>query len=197
MGINIGERIYNLRRWLANTIVGGDFFIAEEDAHKASENLVWLNGRLAEEQERCKVLERQIAMPPKQASSLKPIFSHKCPEPTATDVIEKVLKRPIQWVDKSKLDLANRRVWGGHARSLTDNPLFQAICGKIGSDPSEDTSGELVKIMIEHIAKHSKNHEETRDLRMCINGIERIREEVNSWLFFENTSTNEELNAPM
>lgn len=180
MKFDIAGISHRAKRWIANFITGGDLFVAEDDLKRTAQNLALMRERLEKERQKCEELSK-----------------HECPEITATAVINRILRRPITWVDKSKLDIPNRKAWSGHARSLIDNPLFQAICGKIGNTEAEDTSGELVKIIIEHIAKHSKNHEETRDLRMTINGIERVREEVASWLFNESTSSMEGLNDPL
>lgn len=171
MKLNSALAIRDFKRWIANAITGGDLFIAEKEL---------------------KYLELENKM-----RSQETVSSHVCPMPTAEAVIEKILNRPLAWVDMTKMDVATRRQWGGHATALLQNPLFQALCGTVGKTKSEETSGELVKDLIEHIAKKSKDHEETRDLRMTINGVELVRERAAAWLFFETQATNNEPNAPM
>lgn len=208
--------IHDVKHWIANTITGGVLIAAEDDAKRAAQGLVWLNGRLAEEQETAlyfrKIhkqeelknldLKRRIAnLQVERDKAIGEVRyemeSHKCPEPTAEAVIENILRRPLAWVDMKKMDTNTRRTWGGHALSLLNNPLFQALSGTVGLNGDKDTSGELAKDIIEHIAKQSRDHAETRDLRMTLNGIELLRERAKNWLYLDTESTNNEPNAPM
>jgi len=99
---------------------------------------------------------------------------------TATLLVNQILDRPLIWVDRSKMTDEVRQVWATEAQSLLRNRVFIALCGK--TIDGEKTNGELVKIMIEHIARYSSSHEETRDMRMQMSGIELIREHAESFL---------------
>jgi hypothetical protein len=91
---------------------------------------------------------------------------------TSSDLVNAIMERPIEWVNWKALPQQERNAWSQEAQQVLRNRAFISLCG------SNETNGELVKVLIEHIARYTKNHDETRDMRMTISGIELIRENL-------------------
>jgi len=89
-------------------------------------------------------------------------------ELSATHTIEKLLDRKISWYNYRELDNNKRKEYYFNAQAILDNEVFKNEMQHIISDT------------IKHIAKRSKNHEETQGNRMSINGLEVFRERLKS-----------------
>lgn len=94
---------------------------------------------------------------------------------TSKDLVETILRNDIVWIDKDKMNSTDRLSWGNEAKALLENRVFQSLVGKIDAEGNK-TNGEIVKNLIEGIARNSKDYDEVRFLRSTINGIELIRE---------------------
>lgn len=94
-------------------------------------------------------------------------FDSKC-------LLEKILCRPLNWVDTSNFSENEQRIWHGEAQALLRNPVFVSLCG------DSKSNGEIVKDLIEYIAKNSKNFEEVLYLRAKIAGVELIKNLVST-----------------
>lgn len=114
-------------------------------------------------------------------------------KPTARDLVDSILDRPIEWVDWRKLPHDARKNWGGNAKNVLENQAFQAVFGK--KENGVLTNGELVKGLIESAIRKSTNWQQVQDVRMTINGIELARELLEEMLFKEVEPMNEEPNS--
>lgn len=119
---------------------------------------------------------------------------HECPMPTAKAVVDAIMDRPIEFVDWKSLPHEARLRWSNDARLVLTNPAFISICGKM-IDQAKKTNGELVKILIESGTRYSKDFQQLQDVRMTINGIELVREELEKMLYREQPESTEDLNA--
>lgn len=81
-------------------------------------------------------------------------------------VIEKIIRRGIEWYDWKELNEAERKTYEQNALNILRNNVFQ--------NEINHTVADLVK----EIALKSQNWEEVKDLRMTINGIELLRERL-------------------
>lgn len=109
-------------------------------------------------------------------------------------VVDAIMDRPLQWVNWRDLPLDARRTWSNDAKAVLSNQAFIALCGSIDKN-GQPTNGELAKDIIEHIGRYSKDHAETRDMRMTLNGIELIRDRLSEMVIDEYQPSNEEPNA--
>ena len=91
------------------------------------------------------------------------------------NLLKNILNRDIKWIDVAGMDETQLAEWQANAKSALDNPVIKSLIGGI-DDNGNLTNGEIVKNLIEYIARNSKDHGETRDLRMTINGAELIRQ---------------------
>lgn len=123
-----------------------------------------------------------------------PVAVHECPKPTATDVVNCILDRPIEWVDWKSLPHEARLHWSNDAQAVLNNPAFISLCGKM-KDDARKTNGELVKTLIESGFRYSENLQAMKDVRMTINGIELIRENLEAMLYAEQPTTTEDIQA--
>lgn len=114
-------------------------------------------------------------------------------KPTARDVVDAILDRPIEWVDWRELPYEARKNWGGNAKIVLENQAFQAVFGK--KDKGVLTNGELVKGLIESAVRKSNNWQQIQDVRMTINGIELARELLEEMLFKEVVPTTDNINS--
>lgn len=110
--------------------------------------------------------------------------------PTARDLTDAVTARPIAWTNWKEMPMDARKVWSDNAKSVLLNPAFISLCGKgYGKDK---TNGELVKLLIEHGIRHAKDYDELQGIRMTMNGIELIREHLESMLIEEQKKPSDE-----
>lgn len=107
-----------------------------------------------------------------------------------------LLERSIVWIDKDKMSQPDRERWANDAKALLDNPVFQSLVGKIERNGTK-TNGELVKNLIEGIARNSKDFDEVKFLRATINGVELIREYAEDLLITKPIETFNSLNEPI
>lgn len=104
------------------------------------------------------------------------LLTERCEElRTAKGVVEDVLSREIVWMDKDKMNEPDRLRWSNEAKALMDNMVFQSLVGRTDKDGIK-TNGEIVKNLIEGIARDSGSYDEVKFLRATINGIELIRQ---------------------
>ena len=115
------------------------------------------------------------------------VSSHDC----LSSLVGGILDRPIQWVKWREFNRDQRRMWGNEARALLENPVFRSLCG------TKETSGEIVKDLIEKTFRYSERHEQTRDARMIMCGIELIREKVEEMLWNEQNETRDDILNPI
>ena len=92
-------------------------------------------------------------------------------------VVENILKRKIKWVDASKMSIDQSIAWYNEAQALLKNKVFISLAGGTDKDGSI-TNGELVKELIEEVARSAQDWEQVRDIRVSINAIEMIRNKV-------------------
>jgi len=115
---------------------------------------------------------------------------------TVKDVVNQVLDRPLVFVDWRSLPIEARRRWGGDARGALQNKALQALIGRSGLiGEGEETTGELVKDCIEHIARNDNNFEEVPNMRMTINDIELIKKTLEDMLYLEPIETKDNLTS--
>ena len=112
----------------------------------------------------------------------------------AKGVVERALGRDIVWIDKDKMNETDRLAWGNEAQALLDNRVFQSLVGQVDREGNK-TNGEIVKNIIEGIARNSKDYDEVQFLRATINGIELIREYAEELLIKKDKETFDDLNA--
>lgn len=127
------------------------------------------------------------------ASTLKKVEKHVCPLPTATGVINNILKRKIIWTAWKKMSLEGRKAWSLQAEQLLRNPVFVSLCGRVID--GEKTNGELVKNLLESGVRYAEDYEQMKDIRMTINGAELIREMAEEMLYQEQPETHDDVNA--
>lgn len=116
------------------------------------------------------------------------------PQPTATDVVNHILDRPIEWVNWKALPPEARLQWSNDAVAVLRNRAFISLCGRT-IDREDKTNGELVKTLIESGFRHSETVEQLRNMRMTINGIELIRENLEKMMYQIDEPTMDDLNA--
>jgi chemotaxis regulatin CheY-phosphate phosphatase CheZ len=104
-------------------------------------------------------------------------------KPTALALTESVTGREIAWTKWKEMPMDARKVWSDNAKSVLLNQAFISLCGKTYGN--EKTNGELVKLLMEHGMRYAKDFEELHGIRMTINGIELIREHLESMLIEE------------
>lgn len=121
-------------------------------------------------------------------------ISHECPVPTATDVVNRILDRPIEWVDWKSLPEDARLQWSNDARSVLRNRAFISLCGKV-VEQANKTNGELVKVLIESGVRYSETVQQMKDIRMTINGIELIRENLEKMLYQVDEPTMDDIHS--
>jgi orotate phosphoribosyltransferase-like protein len=96
------------------------------------------------------------------------------------------------------MPLDMRKQWGADAKAVLENRCLQHIIGKsVTICDGVETNGEVIKRCIEAIARHSKSHEETENIRMTMNGIELVRELLEEMLYQEEKTKVEEPYAPL
>ena len=104
----------------------------------------------------------------------------------------RILERPIEWIDMQAMPMEVRTAMSAEARAVLENRAFQSLCGKMGP---ERTNGELVKTLIEHIARYAITEQEMMNMRMTINGIELIRGYLEAMLVPKAEESRDDLNA--
>jgi hypothetical protein len=92
---------------------------------------------------------------------------------TAELVIEKVMKRGINWYDYSELSDNDRKIYFNEIQSVITNKSFI------------NELNHLLADQVEYIARESKSHEDTMNIRMTINAISLIKERLESVIYIE------------
>ena len=134
----------------------------------------WL-GRIIENTVAAIVINKSMA---KQVVELNKDLMKYRSNPTL-ECMEDILGRDIKWVDQTKFNHEQKKDWYINAQALLRNKVFISLVG--GSEKTgEKFNGELVKDLIEEIAKRAPNYDVVRDLRAKICGIELIRELVDT-----------------
>ena len=98
----------------------------------------------------------------------------------AEDVVNRILDRPIEWINISEMTEEVKRVWSAEAEQLLNNQVFQSLCGK--KDGEKITNGMLAKNLMEDTFRFAGNYEAMRDARMIMVGGEKIREYAEDFL---------------
>lgn len=120
---------------------------------------------------------------------------HVC---TAQEVVNAVLDKPIRWVPYQDLPADKRQEWSNYARSALTNPALQSLIGVSGVVSKDPCNGEIVKNMIEDIARRSGSFDQVTDMRMVIIGIELVRTMLEEAIIVDRPNkTVEEPNAAM
>lgn len=88
----------------------------------------------------------------------------------AENVVEKILKKPLTYYDIDSKKMNERVDYYEQAQRI------------LKSDVYKNEFQGIVKDIVEHIAKKSQSHEETRGLRMSINYAQLIDDRLNSIL---------------
>lgn len=82
---------------------------------------------------------------------------------TAELVIEKIIKRGIGWYDWSELDNQKKKEYYNEIQSVVKNKSFI------------NELNHLIADQVEYIARESKSHEDTMNIRMTINAVDLIK----------------------
>lgn len=117
--------------------------------------------------------------------------------PTARHVVNRILDREIKWVNWQAMPEDKRRSWADQAKSALGNQALQSLIGVSETLGEKATNGEIVRRCIENIAKRSKDHRETENMRMIINGVELIRELLEEMLLPSQKESMEDIHAPI
>lgn len=94
---------------------------------------------------------------------------------TFEDFCSTVFGRKIEWIDTSNFTPSEQRFWYQEARNVLENPVFKSLCG-YSDENGQFVNGEIVKNLIEVMARHSRTMEEVNFIRAKIAGIELIRQ---------------------
>lgn len=116
---------------------------------------------------------------------------------TARAYYELILGRELEWIEWEDLPSEGRRAWSNEAKLGLENRCIQSLCGK--NENGEITNGELVKAQLEEVAKILASGNKMTDYRAgflagSINGIELVREGLNSMIYVENRTSEEHIN---
>jgi len=87
--------------------------------------------------------------------------------PTAEMVVKKVLGRGIGWYDYNEINDQSRK-----------KTYFNDIQQVLKNESFTNELNYLLADMVQHVAKASKSHDETLQVRMIINAIEMIKERL-------------------
>lgn len=79
-------------------------------------------------------------------------------------VIEKILKRELEWYDPKELDQEGRKNYYIEAQAILRSPVFQ------------NEKNAYIKDLVDNIATKSPNHDHTIALRYSINGVQTLWE---------------------
>jgi len=83
-------------------------------------------------------------------------------------VLRKVMHRGIEWYDYDELNVNEKKMY------------FSDIQAVIKNKPFINELNHLIADQVEYIARESKNHEDTMNVRMTINAIDMIKERLES-----------------
>jgi len=81
-------------------------------------------------------------------------------------VIEKIMKRGIEWFDYEDLPMNQRKEYYNDIQAVITNKSFI------------NELNHLIADQVEYIARESRNHEETMNIRMTINAIDLIKQRL-------------------
>jgi hypothetical protein len=85
---------------------------------------------------------------------------------TAEVVLEKVMKRGIEWFDYEELSDNDKKLYYNEIQQVIKNKSFI------------NELNHLIADQVEYIARESKNHEDTMNVRMTINAVDLIKERL-------------------
>lgn len=88
--------------------------------------------------------------------------------------LKEVLGREIRWIDTSKMDNESFDRWYNEAQVLLQSDIVRSLIGFNDPDGTR-VNGEIVKDLMEFIAKDTRNFEEVMYARMKIVGIELLK----------------------
>jgi len=88
--------------------------------------------------------------------------------------LKEVLGREIRWIDTSKMDDESFDRWYNEAQVLLQSDIVRSLIGFNDPDGTR-VNGEIVKDLMEFIAKDTRNFEEVMYARMKIVGIELLK----------------------
>lgn len=117
------------------------------------------------------IKKKQVDVLKEQVELLR-IENDKLRKSLSKEVVDRIVDRPIKWIEWQKMPHDKKVEWYKNAQSVLRNIVFRSLVGS--NEPR--INGEIVKNIIEHIARHTENFEQVRDLRMTINGVELIKQ---------------------
>lgn len=87
---------------------------------------------------------------------------------TSELVLRKIMGRGIEWYDFNELNPNQKKTYYNDIQSVIKNDAFI------------NELNHLIADQVEYIARESKNHEDTMNVRMTINAVDMIKERLES-----------------
>jgi len=114
-------------------------------------------------------VENELALRGNKIKELRAEINRLKHKSTPEIVVEKVMRRGIEWYDYNDIkDINQKRDYYHDAQNVLKNPVFI------------NEIKHLLADQVEFIARDSQSHEDTMNVRMTINAIDLIKERLES-----------------
>jgi hypothetical protein len=114
-------------------------------------------------------VEEELALRAGKIKELESVLKTITNKATPELVVEKIIRRGIDWYDYEDIsDINHKRQYFHNAQSVLKNETFI------------NEIKHLLADQVEFIARESRSHEETMNIRMTINAIDLIKERLES-----------------